>query len=235
MKNWILYEDNHIIIVNKPPRIPVQGDKTGDITLLDVGKQYIKKEYNKPGNVFLGLPHRLDRPTSGIVILSKTSKSLSRITELFREKKIKKTYWAVVKEKLKKDNGTLINFLKKNKTLNKSFVSKNEKNGFLKSELNYQLLKKLDNYFLYEINLITGRHPNRPAHLHYIVSAPGYKPVVTHVFVKGSEYLDSDAVFGVKDSLISEYKFVDDIERAKDVGFNTTFYELEFNFVLEKP
>jgi len=170
MKNWILYEDNHIIIVNKPPRIPVQGDKTGDITLLDVGKQYIKKEYNKPGNVFLGLPHRLDRPTSGIVILSKTSKSLSRITELFREKKIKKTYWAVVKEKLKKDNGTLINFLKKNKTLNKSFVSKNEKNGFLKSELNYQLLKKLDNYFLYEINLITGRHHQIRVQLSHVKS-----------------------------------------------------------------
>ena len=91
MKDWILYEDNHLIIVNKPPRIPVQGDKTGDTTLLDIGKQYLKKEYNKPGNAFLGLPHRLDRPTSGIVILSKTSKSLSRITELFREKKIKKT------------------------------------------------------------------------------------------------------------------------------------------------
>ena len=170
MKNWILYEDNHIIIVNKPPRIPVQGDKTGDITLLDVGKQYIKKEYNKPGNVYLGLPHRLDRPTSGIVILSKTSKSLSRITELFREKKIKKTYWAVVKEKLKTDNGTLINFLKKNKTLNKSFVSKNEQKGFLKSELNYQLLKKLDNYFLYEINLITGRHHQIRVQLSHVKS-----------------------------------------------------------------
>jgi len=158
MKDWILYEDNHIIIVNKPPRIPVQGDKTGNTTLLDIGKQYVKKEYNKPGNVYLGLPHRLDRPTSGIVILSKTSKSLSRITELFREKKIKKTYWAVVKEKLKTDNGTLINFLKKNKKINKSFVSENSQKGFLKSELKYQLLKKLDNYFLYEINLITGRH-----------------------------------------------------------------------------
>ena len=122
MKDWILYEDNHLIIVNKPPRIPVQGDKTGDTTLLDIGKQYLKKEYNKPGNVFLGLPHRLDRPTSGIVILSKTSKSLSRTTELFREKKIKKTYWAIVKEKLKTDNGMLINFLKKNKKINKSFV-----------------------------------------------------------------------------------------------------------------
>jgi len=170
MKNWILYEDNHIIIVNKPPRIPVQGDKTGDITLLDVGKQYIKKEYNKPGNVYLGLPHRLDRPTSGIVILSKTSKSLSRITELFKKKKIKKTYWAVVKEKLKTDNGTLINFLKKNKTLNKSFVSKNEQKGFLKSELNYQLLKKLDNYFLYEINLITGRHHQIRVQLSHVKS-----------------------------------------------------------------
>lgn len=101
MKNWILYEDNHIIIVNKPPRIPVQGDKTGDITLLDIGKQYIKKEYNKPGNVYLGLPHRLDRPTSGIVILSKTSKSLSRITELFREKKNKKNILGCCKRKIK--------------------------------------------------------------------------------------------------------------------------------------
>ena len=84
MKNWILYEDNHIIIVNKPVKIPVQGDKTGDTTLLDIFKNYIKKKYNKPGNVYLGLPHRIDRPTSGIVILSKTSKSLSRITQLFR-------------------------------------------------------------------------------------------------------------------------------------------------------
>ena len=170
MKDWILYEDNHIIIVNKPPRIPVQGDKTGDTTLLDIGKEYIKKEYNKPGNVYLGLPHRLDRPTSGIVILSKTSKSLSRITELFREKKIKKTYWAIVKEKLKTDNGTLINFLKKNKKINKSFVSENSQTGFLKSELKYQLLKKLDNYFLYEINLITGRHHQIRVQLSHINS-----------------------------------------------------------------
>ena len=90
MKHCILYEDNHIIIVNKPCRIPVQGDKTGDTTLLDLTKEYLKKTYNKPGNVYLGLPHRIDRPTSGIVVLSKTSKSLSRITKLFREKKIKK-------------------------------------------------------------------------------------------------------------------------------------------------
>ena len=115
MKNWILYEDNHIIIVNKPPKIPVQGDKTGDKTLLDFGKAYIKKRYNKPGNVYLGLPHRIDRPVSGIVILSKTSKSLSKMSQLFREKKIAKTYWAIVKNKLKLNSGTLIHFLKKNR------------------------------------------------------------------------------------------------------------------------
>ena len=170
MKDWILYEDNHIIIINKPPRIPVQGDKTGDTTLLDIIKDYIKKEYNKPGNVYLGLPHRIDRPTSGIVVLSKTSKSLSRMTALFREKQIKKTYWAIVKEKLKTENGTLINFLKKNKNINKSFVSKNAQKGFLKAELSYQLLKRLDNYFLYEINLITGRHHQIRAQLSHIKS-----------------------------------------------------------------
>ena len=155
---WILYEDNHLLIVNKPVKIPVQKDKTGDDCLIDLGKHYIKKKYNKPGEVFLGLPHRLDRPVSGIVILSKTSKSLSRITKLFREKKIKKKYWAIVKNKIEKPSGHLTHYLKKNKKLNKSFSSLNEKNGFLKAELKYKLLKKLENYFLYEITLITGRH-----------------------------------------------------------------------------
>ena len=158
MKNWVLYEDNHLIIVNKPPRIPVQGDKTGDETLLDIIKAYIKKKYNKPGNVYLGLPHRIDRPTSGIVILSKTSKSLSKMSELFREKKIIKKYWAVVKNPLQLESGKLIHFLKKNRSLNKSFVGLKEKMGFLKAELNYKLVKKLTNYFLYEVELISGRH-----------------------------------------------------------------------------
>ena len=158
MKNWILYEDNHIIIVNKPPKIPVQGDKTGDTTLIDLGKKYIQTAYNKPGDAFLGLPHRIDRPTSGIVILSKTSKSLSRMTRIFREKNIQKTYWAVVEKKLISESGTLIHFLKKNRRLNKSFVGKVKQEGFLKSELNYKLKKVLKNYFLYEILLITGRH-----------------------------------------------------------------------------
>jgi len=170
MKDWILYEDNHIIIVNKPPRIPVQGDKTGDTTLLDIIKDYIKKEYNKPGNVYLGLPHRIDRPTSGIVVLSKTSKSLSRMTALFREKKIKKQYWAVVKKKITPNNGSLVNFLKKNKSINKSFVSKNEKKGYLKAELDYQLIKELNNYSLYEIVLITGRHHQIRVQLSHIGS-----------------------------------------------------------------
>ena len=158
MKKWILYEDNHLIIVNKPPRTPVQGDKTGDETLLDIIKAYIKKQYNKPGNVYLGLPHRIDRPTSGIVILSKTSKSLSKMSELFREKKIIKKYWAVVKKPLQLKSGKLIHLLKKNRSLNKSFVSTKEKKGFLKAELNYMFVKKITNYFLYEIELISGRH-----------------------------------------------------------------------------
>jgi len=170
MKNWILYEDNHIIIVNKPSRIPVQGDKTGDTTLLDIIKSYIKKEYNKPGNVYLGLPHRIDRPTSGIVILCKTSKALSRITRLFREKKIKKKYWAIVKDKIETNSNILVHFLKKNKTLNKSFVSKIEKNGYLKSELSYKLIKTLNNYFLYEVTLITGRHHQIRTQLSYVGS-----------------------------------------------------------------
>ena len=99
MKNWILYEDNHLIIINKPAGIPVQKDKSGDTSLLDITKNYIKKTYNKPGNVYVGLPHRIDRPTSGIVILSKTSKCLSRMAEMFRERKIKKKDWAIVQKK----------------------------------------------------------------------------------------------------------------------------------------
>jgi len=158
MKNWILYEDNHLIIINKPSRIPVQGDRTGDTTLLDLTKKYIKIEYNKPGEVYLGLPHRIDRPTSGLVILSKTSKSLSRMTKIFREKEIVKKYWAIVKNQINPIQGKLIHFLKKNRALNKSFASKKEKTGFLKSELKYRLIQKLDNYYLYEITLISGRH-----------------------------------------------------------------------------
>ena len=158
MKDWILYEDNHIIIVNKPPKIPVQKDKSGDESLTDIAKKYIKQTYNKPGNVYLGLPHRIDRPVSGIVILSKTSKSLSRMNELFRNKKINKSYWAIVEKEINPTQGVLINYLKKNQKKNKSFVGKKNQKEFLKAELKYFFLKKLNNYFLYEITLITGRH-----------------------------------------------------------------------------
>ncbi len=158
MKNWILYEDNHLIIINKPAGIPVQKDKSGDTSLLDITKNYIKKTYNKPGNVYVGLPHRIDRPTSGIVILSKTSKCLSRMAEMFRERKIKKKYWAIVQKKINKESNTLTHYLKKNRKKNKSYTSIKEKKGFLKAELKFQLIKKLNNYFLYKIHLISGRH-----------------------------------------------------------------------------
>ena len=169
-KDFILYEDNHIIIVNKPSKILVQGDKTGDTTLIDLVKKYIKTKYNKPGNVFLGLPHRIDRPTSGIVILCRTSKSLSRISGIFREKKIKKIYWAIVQNKIQSDSGSLIHFLKKNKKINKSIVSNKEKNQYLKAELKYKLHKSLDNGFIYEIEIITGRHHQIRAQISHIGS-----------------------------------------------------------------
>ena len=166
----VIYEDNHIIAVNKPAGLLVQGDKTKDQSLIDLTKLFLKKKYNKPGNVFVGLPHRIDRPTSGAVLLSKTSKSLSRLNNLFKEKKIKKKYWVIVKKKLEKKSGSLIHYLKKNQKKNKSFVSNEKKEGFLKSELEYYFLKKLKNYFLYEIKLITGRHHQIRAQLSYLGS-----------------------------------------------------------------
>jgi len=168
--NDILFEDNHLLLINKKPGILTQGDKTGDKSLIDLAKYYIKKKYNKPGNVFVGLPHRIDRPTSGIVILSKTSKSLSRISKLFKEKKIEKKYWAIVKNKIENREGKLIHFLKKNQKKNKSFVQKEKKDDHLKAELEYKLIKKMENYFLYEIKLITGRHHQIRAQLSYIGS-----------------------------------------------------------------
>ena len=154
----ILFEDNHIIIVNKRSGDITQGDKTGDIPLSDVVKVYIKKKYNKEGNVFLGVVHRLDRPTSGVIIFARTSKALERLNKMLRDKKINKTYWAVVKNHPKKEKDTLTHFLKKNPKNNKSFVHQKEVDGSKKAVLHYQLLKKLDNYSLLEIDLETGRH-----------------------------------------------------------------------------
>ena len=152
----VLYEDNHLIAVNKKSGDIVQGDKTGDTPLSDFVKSYIKKKYNKPGEVFLGTIHRLDRPTSGVVLYARTSKALSRMNEQFREKQVHKTYWAVVEKKPPTESGTLENYLQKNQKQNKSYVTKIKVGKH--AILDYKLLRKLDNFFHLEIKPKTGRH-----------------------------------------------------------------------------
>ncbi|CAI8171307.1 MAG: tRNA pseudouridine synthase C [Polaribacter sp. SA4-10] len=154
----VLFEDNHIIVTNKRAGDITQGDKTGDKPLSEVVKEYIKDKYNKPGKVFIGTVHRLDRPTSGIIIFARTSKALERLNKMLREKTIKKTYWAIVKNQPKNKVDTLINFLKKDTKKNKSFVYKKEIDGSKKAILHYNTIKKLDNYSLIEVDLETGRH-----------------------------------------------------------------------------
>ena len=154
----VIYEDNHIIIVNKRAGDIVQGDKTGDQPLSEVVKDYLKDKYNKPGNVYLGVVHRLDRPTTGIVMFSKTSKALPRLNKLFSDKDAKKTYWAIVKNEPPKTQDTLIHWLKKNPKNNKSHAYLKEVNESKKAVLHYKILKKLNTYFLLEIELETGRH-----------------------------------------------------------------------------
>ena len=158
MEEKVIYEDNHVIAINKYPSEIVQGDSTGDRPLLEDVRQFIKKKYNKPGNAYIGLPHRLDRPTSGLVIFAKTSKALSRLNLMFRNKDMQKTYWAVVKNPPPKNSGTLINYLLKNQIKNKSFVFLDDSNGAKYSELTYEILAKSENYYLLEINPKTGRH-----------------------------------------------------------------------------
>jgi 23S rRNA pseudouridine1911/1915/1917 synthase len=154
----VLFEDNHLIIVNKRSGDISQGDKTGDKPLSDVVKEYVKEKYNKAGNVFLGVVHRLDRPTSGVIIFARTSKALERLNKMLRDKKINKTYWAVVKNHPKKEKDTLINFLKKNPKNNKSSAYHKEISGSKRAVLHYEVIQKLDNYSLLEIDLETGRH-----------------------------------------------------------------------------
>jgi 23S rRNA pseudouridine1911/1915/1917 synthase len=167
----VLFEDNHIIIVNKRAGDITQGDKTGDKPLSDVVKEYVKDKYNKPGLVFIGTVHRLDRPTSGIVIFARTSKALERLNKMLRDKVIHKTYWALVKNPPKKTSDTLMNFLKKDTKKNKSFVYKKEIEGSKNAILHYTVIKKLENYFLIEIDLETGRHHQIRTQLSYIGSA----------------------------------------------------------------
>ena len=166
----VIYEDNHIIVVNKRAGDIVQGDKTGDKPLSDVVKGFIADKYNKPGKVYLGTVHRLDRPTTGLVIFSKTSKALPRLNKQFVSKEISKTYWALVKNKPEKEANTLIHWLKKNPKNNKSTAYIKEIPESKKAILHYKTIKKLDNYYLLEVNLETGRHHQIRAQLSSIGS-----------------------------------------------------------------
>ena len=164
----VLHEDNHIIVINKRVGDIVQGDKTGDEPLSDVVKAYLKEKYNKPGEVFLGVVHRLDRPTTGIVIFAKTSKALSRLNETFKNRETQKTYWAVVKNQPPKETDTLVHFLKRNPKNNTSKAHSKEVPDSKKASLTYKIIKKLDNYFALEIDLHTGRHHQIRAQLQAI-------------------------------------------------------------------
>lgn len=158
MEVEVLYEDNHLIAINKKPGQIVQGDKTGDEPLSEKVKTFLKEKYNKPGNVFAGVIHRIDRPVSGVLLFAKTSKALSRMNELFRTRDVKKTYWAVVKNKPPHDSGTLVNYLVKNEKTNQSKAVSAENKSALRSELDYKVIAATNNFFLLEINPTTGRH-----------------------------------------------------------------------------
>lgn len=154
----ILYEDNHIIVVSKTSGEIVQGDKTGDKTLCDSVKEYIKEKYAKPGNVFLGIAHRLDRPVSGIVIFAKTSKALSRLNNMFRDGEVHKLYWAITQNMPQKEEDTLTHWIVRNEKQNKSYAYDREKPGSKKALLHYKVISSTDNYTLLAVNLMTGRH-----------------------------------------------------------------------------
>jgi 23S rRNA pseudouridine1911/1915/1917 synthase len=154
----ILYEDNHLIAVNKLPSEIVQGDKTGDVPLSEDVKQYIKEKYGKPGNVYLGVIHRLDRPVSGVVVFARTSKALARMNKLVHDREMKKIYWAIVKNRPEKEEGELHHFLLRNEKQNKSYAYKQERPGTKEARLTYHVLAKSKDYYLLEVNLLTGRH-----------------------------------------------------------------------------
>lgn len=154
----ILHEDNHIIVVNKRVGDIVQGDKTGDKPLSEVVKEYLKDKYNKPGEVFLGVVHRLDRPTTGIVVFARTSKALTRLNDLFKNRETRKTYWAIVKNKPQESAATLTHFLVRNEKSNTSKAHSKEVNNSKKAILDYKIIATLQNYYVLEIELHTGRH-----------------------------------------------------------------------------
>jgi 23S rRNA pseudouridine1911/1915/1917 synthase len=164
----ILHEDNHIIVINKRVGDIVQGDKTGDKPLSEIVKEYIKDKYNKPGDVFLGVVHRLDRPTTGIVVFAKTSKALERLNKMFSERETQKTYWAVVKNKPPKTDDKLVHFLKRNEKNNSSKAHLKEVPESKIASLDYKIIKELNNYFVLEVHLHTGRHHQIRAQLQAI-------------------------------------------------------------------
>jgi len=166
----ILFEDNHLVVINKRASEIVQGDKTGDEPLVEKVREYIRHKYNKPGNVFCGLVHRLDRPTSGVLVFARTSKSLERMNKLFAEKHPQKTYWAVVEKAPPKKYDRLVHYLARNEKQNKTYVSETPKNGSKEARLTYKQLLQSDRYTLLEVELETGRHHQIRAQLSYIGS-----------------------------------------------------------------
>jgi 23S rRNA pseudouridine1911/1915/1917 synthase len=164
----IMYEDNHILVINKPAGILSQGDKTGDRSVLDMYKSYLKDKYNKPGNVFLGLIHRLDRPVSGVLVLAKTGKALSRLNSQFKKQETEKLYYALVKNMPPQSDDKLEHYLKKNKKQNKSYVCDASDKTAKKAMLEYKTVGSSDNYHLLQIRLLTGRHHQIRCQLAYI-------------------------------------------------------------------
>ena len=158
----VLYEDNHVIAVNKTCREIVQGDKTGDTPLSDMLKAWLKEKYCKPGNVFVGVTHRLDRPVSGVVLFAKTSKALARLNEMFRVGEVRKTYWAIVKNCPPAEEGELVNWLVRNEKQNKSYAYDTERPNAKKAILRYKVIARSDNYYLLAVDLKTGRHDGMP-------------------------------------------------------------------------
>lgn len=154
----VLFEDNHLIVVNKSNNEPVQPDKSGDLSLDERVKEYVKKKYNKPGDVFLGVVHRIDRPVSGVVVFARTSKALARMNKLFKDKKVKKTYYAIIKGRPVKKNDTLVHYIARNTKKNKSSAHDKEVKDSKRSELDYRFVGASDKYSLLEIDLKTGRH-----------------------------------------------------------------------------
>jgi 23S rRNA pseudouridine1911/1915/1917 synthase len=168
IEDQILYQDNHLIILNKFPSQIVQGDKTGDEPISEILKEYIKVKWNKPGEVFLGVVHRLDRPVSGAVMFARTSKALSRLNEMLKSHEIKKIYWAVVKNQPQEKSGRLIHYIYRDEKQNKSFIVSENRKDAKKAELIYQVIKSSENYHLLEVELLTGRHHQIRAQLAHI-------------------------------------------------------------------